>query len=362
MRTLSIAFLALIIASCAPNHKTSTTAEEKCTSKDGYWYKGECWKNFDDTGIPISEIDSVVEAQMKIINNSFISINKKREPLVAFLPIEEDEKTLLFIAVYGSKDLGYKTLIIPTSMKDVKENESKAKVLLFKGNALGSDMEESPSFTGDVTIQNINMDNLRFNITGDLTKQDSTESIHISFETNEAISGAGNSNIEIKGNEAFISGDLGTVTYAQMKDLIQNHPEIKTLVLTQISGSVNDDVNMHTGRIVREHGFTTKVLKDSDIASGGVDLFCAGKERIVVKGAKIGIHSWCCVDDQTAIEISKNHPAHQYQLEYFTMMMGDSIGPAFYFHTLSASPFDGIHYMSDEEIQNWTVSTQFIEE
>jgi len=361
MRTLTFTLFVLVIASCSPKNDFSSTAEEKCTSKGNYWYKGECWENFDDSGIPASEIDSVVEAQLEIIQNSFISINKKREPLVAFMPIEEEKNTLLMIAVYGSRDLGFKTLIIPTSFKDVKKRESNARALLFQGNALGNDMEKLPSHTGDVTIQNIDMDHLIFNITGDLTKQDSTESIHLSFETNEAISGAGNSEIEVKGNEAYISGDLGTITYAQVKDLIQNHPEIKTLVLTQISGSVNDDVNMHTGRIIREHGYTTKVLSDSDIASGGVDLFCAGKERIVVKGAKIGIHSWCCVDDQTAIEISKNHPAHQYQLEYFSMMLGDSIGPAFYFKTLEASPFDGIYYMTDEEIQNWTVSTKFIE-
>ena len=75
--------------------------------------------------------------------------------------------------------------------------------------------------------------------------------------------------------------------------------------MTQISGSVNDAVNMHTGRLLRKNGFTTKLLSDSDIASGGVDLFCAGAKRIVEKGAKIGVHSWCCTSDLTAVEITK---------------------------------------------------------
>lgn len=362
MRYFSIIILTLILASCSTaNKSSSSTTEQKCTSKDGYWYKGECWKDFDDSGIPISEIDSVVDAQIKVINNSFISINKKREPLVAFMPIEEEKNTLLLIAIYGSKDLGYHTLVIPTKMKDVKKETSTTSAILFKGNAFGDDMEQDPSYSGKVKIKNIDIEHLILSISGNMTKNDSSEVIHLSFETNEAISGAGDSNIEIKGNEAYISGTLGTITYNQIKKLIKNNPEVKTLVLTQVSGSVNDDVNMHTGRIIREHGFTTKVLSDSDIASGGVDLFCAGKERIVEKGAKIGIHSWCCVDDKTAIEISRNHPAHQYQLEYFTMMMGDSIGPAFYFKTLEASPFDGIYYMTDDEIKQWAVSTKFIE-
>jgi hypothetical protein len=46
------------------------------------------------------------------------------------------------------------------------------------------------------------------------------------------------------------------------------------------------------------------------------------RKRIVEKGAKIGVHSWCCENDLTAVEISKEHPAHKYQLKYFTMALG----------------------------------------
>ncbi len=155
-----------------------------------------------------------------------------------------------------------------------------------------------------------------------------------------------------------MSGDLGTITYSQIKDLIKNHPSVKTLILTNSSGSVNDAVNMHTGRLLRENGFTTKVLSDSDIASGAVDLFCAGVERIVEKGAKLGIHSWCCVNDLTAIEIPKDHPAHQYQIAYFSMCLGKELGADFYFHTLEASPFNDVHYMTLDEIKKWKIATK----
>jgi len=43
------------------------------------------------------------------------------------------------------------------------------------------------------------------------------------------------------------------------------------------------------------------------------------------------------------------------------MIMGSEKGPAFYFHTLQAAPFDGVHWISDEDIQKWKVSTEFIE-
>ena len=67
--------------------------------------------------------------------------------------------------------------------------------------------------------------------------------------------------------------------------------------MKQIRGSLDDKINMHTGRLIREHGFTTKVLSDSRIASGGVDLFCAGEKRIIEQGAEIGVHSWCCAGE-----------------------------------------------------------------
>ncbi len=359
------------LAGCAKSmvYKSIGNAS-KCEEKGGYWYKEKCWKGFEDEGIPESQIDSVVAAQMKVIEKSFFTLDNVKHPLVAFMPIEEKEG-MLFIAVYGKKD-NFKTLIFPTGKKKIKNGKFESAVILFKGDAISGEMEEEPALAGNATVNVLDLDNLDVEFSGMLAKlvkdengktvkKEGEEPIHFSFKANESIMGAGNSHFEIKNNEAYLSGDLGTITYAQLKDLIQNHPTIKTIVMTNISGSVNDAVNMHTGRLLRQHGFTTKVLSDSDIASGGVDLFCAGIKRIVEKGAKIGVHSWCCVNDKTAIEIPKDHPAHQYQIEYFTRALGKKMGPDFYFYTLEASPFDSVHYMSDEEIKKWTVATEFLE-
>ena len=43
------------------------------------------------------------------------------------------------------------------------------------------------------------------------------------------------------------------------------------------------------------------------------------------------------------------------------MMLGEEIGPAFYFYTLRAAPFEDIYYMNDEEIQQWAIATEFIQ-
>jgi hypothetical protein len=348
-----------VLISCGSAQKLTYNSQDQsqCETKNGYWYNNKCWKDFEDEGIPNSKIDSTVIAEMKVISQSTFVIDNQTYPLIAFLPIEEKEGMLL-LTVYGTQD-NYNSLIFLTGKKNIKNGIFQSPVTYLKGDVLSEEVNEKSALKGTATINVIDLDKLNIEIKGKIMSKDSTR--NFAFTSNESISGAGNSHIEIKGKEAYLSGDLGTKTYVQIKDLIKNHPEIKTIVMTKISGSVNDAVNMHTGRLLHENGFTTKVLARSDIASGGVDLFCAGVNRIVEKGAKIGVHSWCCVNGLTAIEIPKDHPAHQYQLEYFTMILGPENGPAFYFYTLEASPFDNVHYMTDEEIKKWNIATQFIE-
>ena len=359
---IGILTVVFLITSCSKKLiYNSVKNQSLCADKDGYWYNNKCWKDYEDDGIVKTKIDSIVTADMGIIRNSTFQINNQTFPLVAFLPIEKD-KEVAFIAVYGTKD-NYSTLIFPTGkkMENLKNEVFESTALHFTGDAISGEMDKESKLIGSATINIIDIENIDVEISGNIVINENGNSQKFVFRTNEAVLGAGNSHIKIKENEAYLSGDLGTITYWQIKDLIENHPDVKTIVMTNISGSVNDAVNMHTGRLVHENGFTTKLLSDSDIASGGVDLFCAGVNRIVEKGAKIGVHSWCCINDLTAIEIPKDHPAHKYQLEYFTMALGSEKGPDFYFYTLEAAPFDSIHYMTDEEIEKWNIATDFIE-
>lgn len=357
-----LGLLLLLTASCSKTllYK-SVSNQSQCSELKGYWYNNKCWKGFEDDGIAKNKVDSIVSAQIKLIEQSTFTFDNQTHPLVTFLPIEKDNK-LLFIAVYGKKE-DYKTLIFPTGKKqdDIENGVFESIALHFNGDAISGNMDKESKLEGTATINIIDIDNLDIKINGNVLMKGSEKIQNFNFRANEAVIGAGNSYLEIKGNEAFLSGTLGTITYNQVKEMIDNYPEVKTIVLTHISGSVNDAVNLHTAMLLHNNNFTTKVLSDSDIASGGVDLFCSGIERIVEKGAKIGVHSWCCVNDLTARKISKEHPAHKYQLEYFTKVLGVNKGPSFYYYTLEAAAFDDIHYMSDEEIKSWTVATKFID-
>lgn len=373
MNTFKIILSICLIAfySCSGNKNltidTATTLSE-CQKENGYWYKGKCWADYsaEEELASAAEIDDLVKKEMLIIENSEVKINGKAYPIMLFFP-EMGEKEIVFVTMFAVKN-GTQTLILPAKEKQLKKGKFVANAMLLDGNLMTLSEDEdavqkivdNPLATGELQTTVNNLDDLDFVFSGLLQNENSKKTYQIDFQTNEAIMGAGTSTVEVKNNEIHINGELGTRTYHQLKTAIAEHPNAKMVVLGQINGSLNDEVNMHTGRILREAGLSTKVLKDSEIASGGVDLFCAGKERIVEKGAKIGIHSWCCLNDLTAAEIPKDHPAHQYQIAYFTMCLGEEIGPDFYFHTLAAAPFDGVHWMTDVEIQEWTVSTKFV--
>lgn len=349
----------LIFTSCSKSlyYKTIKT-ESKCTKKEAYWYQNKCWKDYKDNAIPSSKIDSIVTADIKSIKNSTIKMNNNNYPLISFLPMKEDEG-FMFIIIYKTPDK-YKTLVIPTKEKNIKNINFKTNALLFDGDALSGNLNKKTKLEGKATVKIVDEKNLIIDINGQINDS-LNQTKNFSLTTNKAIIGAGTSKLEIRGDEAYLSGSLGTITYQQIKDLVKQHPDVKTIVLTHITGSVNDAVNMHTGELIRDNGIATKVLSYSDIASGGVDLFCAGNKRIVNNGAKIGVHSWCCFNGITADKLPKNHPAHKEQLAYFKKMLGEIIGPGFYFYTLKSAAFDDIHYMKKNEIIKWNVATEFID-
>ncbi len=169
--------------------------------------------------------------------------------------------------------------------------------------------------------------------------------------------GAGSSRFALDGEVATLTGTLGSVTYTQVEAIIAEHPEIRGLVLADVPGSINDEVNVETGRLVRSAGWSTAVPADGVIASGGVDLFVAGQTRSVEPGAQLGVHSWSD-GVMDGADYPRDDPAHAMQLSYVTEMLGDPTGPEFYWFTLEAAPAAGIHWMTAEEIDRYALVTR----
>ncbi|ABE53849.1 hypothetical protein Sden_0559 [Shewanella denitrificans OS217] len=174
---------------------------------------------------------------------------------------------------------------------------------------------------------------------------------------NESLLEAGDSTLTLEGNVATLNGTLGTATYIQMDELIKTK-SFDTLKFGKVSGSINDDINMHTGRLIRAAKLTTLMPTGSFAYSGGVDLFAAGNQRIFQDGGELGVHSWCCLAGKDAGQLSKTDPAHGAQLTYFREMLGAEKGPEFYFFTINAAPAASIHKMKKAEMVKYSLITE----
>lgn len=228
---------------------------------------------------------------------------------------------------------------------DFIPNGKKALLKIESNTYEGQDFTATPieggvSFSGQVTH---------------ITDSNDTKDLVVSVQESQV--GGGSSVFTVTGENAFLSGILGTYTYNQILEINSDYPNVKTIVLGAIDGSVNDDINVETGRLIRMAGYATHLKSDSDIASGGVDLFCSGKTRTREAGSKIGVHAWCCYEGKTADQLAKDSPGHDSQISYFKEMLSDTNGPAFYFFTINAASFDEIHEMTDAEIAKYQLTT-----
>ena len=191
---------------------------------------------------------------------------------------------------------------------------------------------------------------------GLLTDEDTGE--EIPFELRLGLH-TGTSTFLLDRNRAILDGDLGSTTFRQVRHLIDNHPEVDTIVFASVLGSVDEAINVETGRLIREARYATVVATGGQVTSGGVDLFVAGAERSIEPGAQLGVHSWCCTaSGKSAAELPRDHPDHASLLGYSREMLGEQKGTDFYFFTLEAAPPEGIHFMEPAEIARFGLTTE----
>ena len=352
---------ALFLYGCSPElrkitrtHNAKTKTE--CNEKKGYWYENKCWANFNETdeGILPGQIDSVVAARLGVAKNTMIRFDGKEHHIINALPVPQGNKMIL-IAVFDKNDTTNTiAVILKKSAMLFGKKKINAKAVVFDADVLNSISQPNIVAKGKVLVEILDKNSFKAHVSGVLLS--GAHKVPVDYMLSEDIAGIGSSTLEIKNGEAYLNGNLGTLTYRQIKDLISEHPEVKTIVFEDVPGSINDAVNMHTGRLIHQAGLTIKVPYYGEIASGGVDLFCAGKNRIIEKGAKLGIHSWSG-GSFDADDLPKDHPAHQYQIAYFTMCLGEK-GKDFYFHTLEVAHAKDIHWMSESEVQEWGIATE----
>lgn len=160
-------------------------------------------------------------------------------------------------------------------------------------------------------------------------------------------------NFKVEGKNAYMSGVIDGKIKTTLEKMLEDNPQVETIVMLEVDGSVDDEANLQAARIVRERGLNTYIKSDGLIASGGTDFFLAGVKRTVEDGAKIGVHSWGDDEIGEGKDVPKNDPVHKEYLDYYKDM---KIPSEFYWYTLEVASAKDIHWMTKEEQIKYKIS------
>ena len=162
-----------------------------------------------------------------------------------------------------------------------------------------------------------------------------------------------NSHVEfaVIADTAFMNGSITSKAPATVLQLLFEYPNVNTIIMEHVPGSIDDVANLRAALYVNQFGLTTKLKKGSVIASGGTDFFVAGKNRIVDRGAMIGVHSWA-EGNVKAIDVPKDDPIHKRYLDFYKKV---GIDEEFYWYTLEIAEANEMHFMKEEEIEKYKI-------
>lgn len=159
--------------------------------------------------------------------------------------------------------------------------------------------------------------------------------------------------VRVQGDYFIGTGVIDGRTPGRLSKALQANPGIKVLVLYNVPGSDNDEANLQASRMIRKAGLTTVVPAKGLVASGGTDMFLAGKRRIIEQGACVGVHSWAAGNREGA-DFPDSSREHDLYLNYYRSI---GINPEFYWYTLDAAGADEMHWASVNEMNQFRMAT-----
>ena len=152
---------------------------------------------------------------------------------------------------------------------------------------------------------------------------------------------------------AIMNGVIDSSTPNQWDNYIAAFPNTNKIIMKNCPGSDDDTANLIAARKVRSQNLAIHLPSDSEIASGAVDFFFAGTSRTRETGSRIGVHSWSDGENEATI-FPVGHINHQPYIEYYVEMgLTQQESEAFYYFTINAAEAASIHWMSDEEINQY---------
>ncbi len=163
--------------------------------------------------------------------------------------------------------------------------------------------------------------------------------------------------LRVNGDKLYFNGSLDSYTTSQLKEILEENPQIKTAVLLEMPGTDDVDATLETGMLLNRAGIKTYLTRNSSIASGAVDLFCAGVEREAEPGARIGIHTWYDDEGTEGRNLDTDDPEHDAQLKYLSKT---GCSTNLYWFSLRAAAPNSMHWMTKKEMEDYSVVTKFV--
>ncbi len=157
-----------------------------------------------------------------------------------------------------------------------------------------------------------------------------------------------------KGELAYGYGTSDDRSVSQVTQFLDEHPRVETLVLRNMPGTTDADMNLRLARRIRARGLNTHLERSSRIASGAVDLFLAGTQRTMECGARIGVHSWSTGGEFYPANMGRD-PRQRLHERFLTDM---GINPAFYAFTREAALPDDLYILTASDIERFGLLTQ----
>lgn len=166
----------------------------------------------------------------------------------------------------------------------------------------------------------------------------------------------------IDDNTAELDGVINSSSLRNFNAMISSHPEIDMIRIINCDGSEDDEINLELSLLVHQRNTSIHLEEEGLIASGGTDFFLAGASRTKGTNTRIGVHSWSGEDDNgNEVEATDFPVGHEFHLPYinyyiavgFTQQQAED----FYYFTINAAPANDIHWMTDQEIEQYGMLT-----
>lgn len=135
--------------------------------------------------------------------------------------------------------------------------------------------------------------------------------------------------------------------------MLEEWPEIETLLFVECPGTHDDRANLRLGRMIRERGIAAIVPEGGSVRSGAVELFLAGAEREIADEAEFAVHAWLDDRGMGAWDYAADSPEHTKYLAYYREMGMDADDAASFYAMTNSVPFEEALWLTGTEMRGW---------